>query len=147
MRASKSCRSCRAAPALETAPAAASNLQVTFSVNKNPAVVGDPAQIIVTVVNNGQQVERQVALSVLLPAELTPIDAQIQPAGTFTRTGQELRFQAVLELPPNQKLTFTIPVNPNRAGDVRVLAQLTAAGLAAPIRAESPVMKILPAPL
>jgi hypothetical protein len=121
-------------------------LQVTFAATPNPARVGQPAQILVTVYNNGPQVERQVALSVLLPAELAPLEAQIQPAGTFIRNGQELRFQAALELAPNQKLTYTIPVSPTGAGDIVIRAQLAAAGLAAPIRAESP-MTILSASL
>ena len=132
---------------LGNAPAAAApNLQVTFAPTPNPARVGEPAQILVTVVNTGQQVERQVALSILLPAELTPLESQIQPAGTFIRREQELRFQAAPELGPNQKLSYTIPVNPTRPGTVRIQAQLAAAGMAAAIRAESP-MSILSASL
>ncbi len=125
---------------LGNAPAAAApKLQVTFAPTPNPARVGEAAQILVTVTNTGQQVERQVALAVLLPAELAPLEAQIQPAGAFIRTGQELRFQAAPELRPNQKLTFTIPVSPTRAGNVAIRAQVAAEGLAAPLGAESPI--------
>jgi uncharacterized repeat protein (TIGR01451 family) len=118
-------------------PAAASNLEITFAPTPNPARVGETAQILVTVSNAGQRVERQVALAVLLPDELTPIEAQIQPAGKFVRNGQELSFQSALELQPNQRLTYTIPVNPTAAGNVAVRAQVVAEGLAAPVRRES----------
>ncbi|MEX0643328.1 MAG: hypothetical protein WD468_11535 [Pirellulales bacterium] len=130
---------------LNNAPAgSAPNLQVTIASTPNPARVGEAAQILVTVTNTGQQVERQVALAVLLPDELTPVEAQIQPAGTFVRTGQELRFQAAIELPPNHRLTYTIPVNPTHSGNVAIRAQLAAEGLAAPLRAESPISILSP---
>ena len=121
------------------AAAAATGLQVRFAPTPNPARVNETAQIQITVDNTGQQIERQVVLRVLLPSDLVPIDSQIQPPATLipTANGTELRFQPVGELPPNQRLPYTIAVQPKQKGTPRILAQLAAASLQAAIPAES----------
>jgi len=126
---------------------AASDLQTTVVTNSNPAIVGAPVEIRVTVTNVGQQVAKQVALFVLLPSELSANEALIQPAGEFTRTGQEIRFRPVAQLSPSQTITAVIPVNPIRPGQVRVQAAVSATGMAAPQRVDSQVMTIQTAPL
>jgi hypothetical protein len=121
------------------AQAATPTLQIKFAPTPNPARVNETAQILITVDNTGQQVERQVALRVLLPADLVPIESQIQPPATLipTANGTELRFQAFGELPPNQRLSYTIAVKPSQKGTARILAQLAAASQQAAIPAES----------
>jgi hypothetical protein len=99
--------------------------------------VGQATQVLVRVTNFGQRVERQVALAVTLPVGVTPVETQIQPAGTFVRNGQEISFQSAIELPPNQRLTYVIPFTSLQAGETTVQAQVVAEGLATPIRSES----------
>ena len=85
-----------------TPPAAtpASGLQATIVTNKNPALVGDPIELIVTVTNAGEQPAQQVTLIVQLPVELVPDEARIQPQGQFTRRNQEIHFNPLPELRP-----------------------------------------------
>jgi uncharacterized repeat protein (TIGR01451 family) len=136
-----------AAPAPGASPPTSVGLQTTFASTKNPARVGEAAEIYVTVTNRGQQAAQQVTLTVLLPQEMTPDDARIRPAGQFSRVGQEIRFRPVDQLMPNQQMQVIVPVTPNQPGQVRVRAEITAAGLQTPLRIESQVMDVLSAPL
>jgi hypothetical protein len=100
--------------------------------------------LFVNVTNSGQQVARDVKLSVRLPQELTPVAGQIQPAGEVTIQGRDLSFTVVPELQPSGEKRYVIPVTVGRPGDVQVLAAVIASGLSDFVRAQSNVIKIIP---
>jgi hypothetical protein len=119
-----------------------SGLQATIVASKNPTIVGDAFNIIVTVTNAGQQPAQQVTLMVQLPVELIPDDAGIQPQGQFTRTNQQILFNTAGQLAPNNEMTAVIPVKPDGPGQVRIQASVSATGLAIPLRIDSPPIEI-----
>jgi uncharacterized repeat protein (TIGR01451 family) len=129
---------------LGTPGAVAPNLRITISDNANPARSGQNMTLFVNVTNSGQQVARDVKLSVRLPQELTPVAGQIQPAGEVTIQGRDLSFTVVPELQPSGEKRYVIPVTVGRPGDVQVLAAVIASGLSDFVRAQSNVIKIIP---
>ena len=135
-------------PTLSAGPDAAdrSPIRITVSENKNPTRVGERQIIYVNVQNASQEMKRQVSVRVLLPQEFTADPAQIQPQQGLTVVGQEFRF-AVGELPAQQQFRVTVPVTANRAGSIQVRAAAVAAGMTAPVTADSKLIEILSASL
>jgi Domain of unknown function DUF11 len=131
-------------PGAGAAAAAAMSLRLAVTESTNPGRVGERQVVYVTLRNNGQQVERQISVRVLLPPELTADAAQIQPQDEASVRGQEIRFTVIPDLQPQVERQYVIPVTPSRAGNVRIRAELTAAGLATPIVVESNPIEILP---
>jgi uncharacterized repeat protein (TIGR01451 family) len=131
-----------AAPPAAAAPA--SGLQATIATNKNPAVVGDSVNLIVTVTNTGQQPAQQVSLTVRLPVELVPDEDQIRSPGRFVRQNQEIAFAPIPQLLPNQPTIFMIPASPTGPGQVRVEASVSATGVTAPVPVEPVVINVQP---
>jgi uncharacterized repeat protein (TIGR01451 family) len=127
-----------------TPGAAAPDLRITITENANPARSGQRLILVITLANAGQQAASNVALSVLLPPQLTPDATQIQPAGEATIAGPEVKFSAIPQLDPQAERPYLIPVTVGQPGDVRVRAAATASGLTDFIRAESNLIKIIP---
>jgi len=124
--------------------AAASNLRLTITENKNPARVREKQVVYVNLENTGQQAEQKISVRVLLPQELTPDAAQVQPQSETTILGQEVRFATIAELRPGEKRQYIIPVTPTRAGQVQIRAQIAASSLVTPATVDSNVIEILP---
>jgi len=119
------------------APAQGPDLRLTINVGRNPARVNDMQLITVTVANAGQQTERQVATRIILPPELIPDPAQIQPRSEATVTGNEVRFAPIAEFPAGQQKQYIIPVKPARTGRVQVQGQIALGQtLSTPINSE-----------
>ena len=128
------------------APAAptGSNLRLTITESTNPARVGERLVVYLNVQNNGQQVERQVSVRMLLPPELSADAAQIQPQSEASVRGQEIRFSPIAEVQPKAERQYVIPVNVNQVGQVKIRAELAAPSLAAPLVLDSNSIEILP---
>jgi uncharacterized repeat protein (TIGR01451 family) len=126
----------------------APSLRITITENTNPARAGQKVSLFVNVANAGQQVARNVVLSLLLPQGMIADTTQIQPAGAATVSpaaqGQRVDFTAVPELQPQAEQRYLIPVTVGQPGDVQVRAAVTATGLSDFIRAESNVIRIIP---
>jgi hypothetical protein len=133
-------------PGSPVAPAApaGSDLRLTITESTNPARVGERLVVYLNVQNNGQQVERQVSVRMLLPPELAADAAQIQPQSEASVRGQEIRFSAIAELQPKAERQYVIPVNVNQVGQVKMRAELAAPSLAAPLVLDSNSIEILP---
>jgi uncharacterized repeat protein (TIGR01451 family) len=121
-----------------------SGLRLTISESKNPARAREKQVVYINVENTGQQTENKVAVRVMLPPELTPDAAQIQPPNDATMLGQEIRFSTIAELRPGEKRQYVVPVTPNRAGQVQIRGQIAATSLATPTTVDSNVIEILP---
>ena len=131
-----------AAPGAAAAPAA-NDLRLTISTTSNPARVNQKMVVNVTIQNAGQQVERQVAIGVLLPVELMPDPYSIKPEGESTVRGQEIQFTPIAELAPGQSRQYVIPVTPNRTGKVQATAQVAATSLPTPKTVNSEAIDII----
>lgn len=121
-------------------------LRVSIVETRNPMRAGQRNTVYVNVQNTGQQTERQVEVWLMFPPELTPDTSQIQPQGDFTTSGQEVRFNAIAELRPQQQQRFVIPVTAQRTGSVRIWARLSAASLAQPTTQQSNAIEIIRGP-
>lgn len=132
------------APPAGAGPLGAPSLQLRITESANPMRTGEKRVVYITIVNSGAQPATQVALSVLFPPELTPDVTQIQPAEVANVQGQEIRFGAIAELPPQGEKRYLIPVTAARAGDVQVRALIKADGMQDFIRADSNAITILP---
>jgi uncharacterized repeat protein (TIGR01451 family) len=130
------------------ADATAANLRITITENTNPARTGQKVTLFVNVTNAGQQVARNVVLSLLLPPGMIADTTQIQPACEATVSpaaqGQRVDFTAVPELQPQAERRYVIPVTVGQPGEVQVHAAVTATGLSDFIRAESNMIRIIP---
>lgn len=123
----------------------ASDLRISVASRANPTRAGTSTVIVVILENTGQQTARDVSVRVLVPQEMTPNEAQIQPSGQFEIVGgHEIRFTPIAELGPNERRNFDIPVSVDRTGTVTVWAQVVAAGLAKPMDEQSGPIEILP---
>jgi hypothetical protein len=123
---------------------AAANIRLTITESTNPARVGERQVAYINVQNAGQQIERQISVRVLLPAEFGPDATQIQPQGEATVLGQEIRFSPIAELQPQAERQYIIPLNVNREGRVSIRAELAAPSLATPLVVESSPIDIIP---
>jgi uncharacterized repeat protein (TIGR01451 family) len=128
-----------------TAPAAASNLQLSITAMPNPTHVRQRTRINVTVKNTGQQPVRQVMLRLMLPQEMTPVADQIQAPVASSVLGQEVRSAAMAELGPGKQQQFVIPVDISREGSVRIWARVDAEGVPSGVTVQSDVITIEPA--
>jgi uncharacterized repeat protein (TIGR01451 family) len=122
---------------------ATNDLQLTIGTTSNPARVNQKMVVNVTVQNAGQQVERQVATRVLLPAELIPDPYSIKPEGEAKVLGQEIQFAPIAELAPGQSHQYVIPVTPSRTGKVQATAQVAATSLTTPKTVSSDAIDII----
>jgi uncharacterized repeat protein (TIGR01451 family) len=126
-------------------PAAASNLRLSITAMPSPTRVRQRTRINVIVQNIGQQPERQIALRLMLPPEMTAVADQIQAPVTSAVLGQEVRFAATAELAPGGQQQFVIPVDVNGEGSVRIWARVDTEGLPTGNTVQSDVITIGPA--
>jgi uncharacterized repeat protein (TIGR01451 family) len=138
-----------AGPAFTPPPQAAagpSGLRVSCVESAGPARVGAPLTLFFAVENAGSRSESNVQLRVLLPQEVSPIVAQILPAGAFQIVGErEIRFTAIPSLRPGEKQQISIPVRVDRSGRAAVVAGVAADGMAQAINMPAKDIEILPA--
>lgn len=123
-------------------PPAPSGLQLSIAVGRNPARVGEKQIITITVANNGQQNESEVAMRLILPAQLTVDTTQIQPQTEAQVFGQEIRFNPVADFPAGNQKQYIIPVTPNSIGQAQITAQLAAKSLGQPSTVNSELITI-----
>ena len=85
--------------------------------------------------NQAATPEEQVLLQIVFPAELTPdVNTMTNTAnvrGAFM--GNELRFDPISQLRPNERLEFLVPVSVKQPGVVDVAAQLTSRRVTTPV--------------
>ena len=122
--------------------AAESKLQMTVSCPTNPARVGKQFNCLVTVVNNGAEEERNVAVEVVVPDGLA-----IRPLGTTGPDAstkahiekQTVRFDPLPALPPGQPQRYSVLVQTKTAKSYTFTALLSSQKLVTPTRMEQSV--------
>ncbi|HEX8910898.1 MAG TPA: hypothetical protein VF796_00965 [Humisphaera sp.] len=113
---------------------AATGLEV---VNRDdPARVGEPVRLQVTVQNTGSGPDRNVKVVATLPPQLTYGSATGPTQGRVA--GQQVVFEPLKELGPGQTATWTIEAKAAQAGDARVKVELSSETLSEPVTQTQP---------
>ncbi len=118
-----------------TPPSGASNLRLGITSFANPVRAGTRATYQI-IIQNGPDADEQVQLRVLFPAEMTPDVSAIRNDAKVRANliGNELRFDPITQIRPNERLEFVIPVNVNQPGVRNLVAELVSRNVPAPIR-------------
>jgi uncharacterized repeat protein (TIGR01451 family) len=91
--------------------------------NKVPNV-GSRATYQFFVENGSTTPDEQIQLRVIFPPELVPDMKTVQSVVAAQLVGNELRFNPVAEIRPNERLSFTVTASVLRAGIVNVVAEV-----------------------
>lgn len=105
---------------------------------EGPLDVGETVTTHVTVKNRGSSPATNVQLNLTLPDE-TELVSVTGPA-TYTRTGNQLRFQAIPSLTGGEKAVFEVTLKARRSGDARLKAEIQADQMQRPLNQESPIL-------
>lgn len=103
----------------------------------------------VTIINQGQQSDKNVQLEVFFPPELTPdvarINQSLQARGlqAAIRGNNAIVLTQIKEIRSLETINLTLFFNANRAGNVKLQARLSSTGLTQPIVSEQAI-EILP---
>ncbi len=97
----------------------------------DPIEVGKDTLYEITVTNTGSKTAENIVFSASLPPQMKPLGAE--GPTRWDINGQQLLFQPVARLNPNEKLTFTVQAQGLAEGDQRVRFQLESAQNRAPI--------------
>jgi uncharacterized repeat protein (TIGR01451 family) len=106
---------------------------------KDPVNVGKELTYEVRVTNRGSAVEKQLQVSVSMPAGMTLIPLGTSGPGNIRATevtGQTFRFDPVAEILAGETLTFRVRLRADQAGDKLLQVSVTSAGLDKPVAAE-----------
>ena len=125
-------------PAASTAPPGSTGvlrppeLVVTVTDLKDPAVQGDTVPYVITVQNQGQQPDFQVAVTVALSSHL--MDAKIGTSGParYEAQGQQLRFRPVEQIRPGETLTYRIMALARSPGEAELSVTVQSQSLSTP---------------
>jgi hypothetical protein len=101
----------------------------------DPVRAGTRATYQILVANRAGAPEEQVQLRVLFPPELTPDIAAMRNDANVrgAMVGNELRFDPIAQVRPDERLEFVIPVNVNQPGVVNIVAQLVSRAVTQPV--------------
>ena len=125
-------------PAASTKPPAATGalrppeLVVTVTDLKDPAVQGDKVPYVITVQNQGQRPDFQVAVTVALSNHL--LDAKIGTSGParYEAQGQQIRFRPVEQIRPGETLTYRIMALARSPGEAELTVTVQSQSLSTP---------------
>ncbi len=101
--------------------------------NPDPVAVGDTTVYTVKVTNQGTADDSNVAISIVVDSELTPVSSD-QPGATIN--GQTVTFPVIPTLGAKQAVTYTIVAKGVTPGDAHTKFILSSANVTTPITAE-----------
>ncbi len=107
----------------------------------NPAYVGEDTNVVVTVLNQGNDTAKGVRLTIAVPPALQVV-AKSAPEGVgVTSDGGTVTFDKLAELAPGKEARYRVQVAPKQAGDARIVVKMTAdqPALAKPVVKETPL--------
>jgi uncharacterized repeat protein (TIGR01451 family) len=104
-------------------------LSMTVDGLDNPVTVGRDLTYEVRIKNTGSVADRNVALTVIVPAEMSVIRlGTVGDRTTYEIEGQNVRFKPVAELTPGETLKFRVRARAVQAGDVKLEAVFNSEG-------------------
>ena len=108
---------------------------MTVQTPNNPVKVNGDATYRVTVTNTAAESQKQVQLTIIIPDNMVITAPQPQGPTTATIEGQTVRFSAIQELLPREKVNFDLRLRAVRAGSSKVVAELRGLNQAEPLTA------------
>ncbi|HET6881326.1 MAG TPA: DUF11 domain-containing protein [Pirellulales bacterium] len=121
---------------LEIVPAT-SGLQPSIAEQGNPVAVGKQTNYRITIANNGTTAQSQVAVTVTVPDQTTPVAGSFQGPTPGTASGQTVTFAPVASLAAGKQLTFIVGVRANQAGNGTARVEVASTQQPTPAVAES----------
>ncbi len=115
----------------EAAPGGPADLKIQVTGRSNPIKVGSEASYSIVVTNAGTNSQRQVRLSVTVPEGMMFVTAQ-GPANSNV-SGQNVRFEPILEMRPGESITFDVRLRAMRQGTAQVGAEVTSSTTTQPL--------------
>jgi uncharacterized repeat protein (TIGR01451 family) len=117
----------------------ANALTMTVANLRNPVAAGKELTYEIRVVNNSNAVDRQVAVTAMIPDGMIPVPLGTTGPGQtkFVPDGRTIRFNPVMELQPGETLTYRVRVRSKSAGQFRFRAELTSQNITQPIQQEA----------
>lgn len=125
------CQGCNACAEFTTRWKGRPALNVCMSDTENPICVGETTSYVITVVNQGQEADSNVAVSVNFPSQITPIAATGDTQGNVS--GQTVTFAPVQNVPPRSTLKYRVDAKGASSGDARVQVNVTSEAIKTPI--------------
>jgi uncharacterized repeat protein (TIGR01451 family) len=116
---------------------AVAGLQVAIAEDGDPVAVGKQQTYRITVTNNGTAAEEQVAVSVTVPDQMSPVPAGIQGSTAGKASGKTVRFAPAATLAPGKTLTFAVAAVANAAGQGTAHIEVTSKTQTTPVIEEA----------
>ena len=112
---------------------AAAGLAVSIADEGDPVAVGKQTVYHVILVNNGDQAEREIGVSVTVPQSTSILATGLKGPTSGETVGKTVLFAPVASLPPGGKLEFAVPVRVESAGSGSTTVEVTSQGRSAPL--------------
>ena len=100
------CQGCNASREFTTRWKGRPALNVCFVDTENPICIGEPTSYVITVVNQGQEVDNNVVIVARFPPQIEPLNASGETPGRIN--GQTVTFAPFNNLGPRQTLKYRI---------------------------------------
>lgn len=114
----------------------AGQLKVSVADSADPVPVGATVTYRVVIRNEGKERQRQVAVAVELPKQIDLMTVQVQaPVQSEFKDGA-IVFRAVVELAPNETVTYQVQLKAPQASALTIRARATSQAVTEPITAE-----------
>ena len=91
-------------------------LSMTVSDLRDPVAVGNDTTFEIRVANNNPGADRDVRLSVTVPAEMTPGAVGTSGPAAYNINGQTVQFGSLAQLRPGESLTYRVQARRGQAG-------------------------------
>lgn len=125
------CQQCNACAEATTHWKGRPALNICLVSTENPVCVGEPTSYKLTVVNQGQEADTNVAVTIRFPDEIQPVASVGPTQGTVN--GQTVTFAPVNTINARQTLEFRVDARAKKSGDARINAEITSDNIKTPI--------------
>lgn len=125
------CQGCPAACEYTTRWKGRPALNVCVVETEDPICIGETTSYNISIVNQGSEADSNVAVTVKFPAELAPLSATGDSAGTVD--GQTVTFAPVKNFGARQTLKYRVDAKGVSSGDARVLVEVSSDSIKTPI--------------
>lgn len=125
------CQNCEACAEATTRWKGRASLNACITDMTGPICVGDETTYRITVVNQGQEADSNVVITVRFPDELTPLSATGPTKGTVS--GQTVTFTPNNNFNARQTLEYRVTARAKKSGDARVNVEVSSDSMKTPI--------------
>jgi len=125
------CQGCNACAEYTTRWKGRPALNLCVTNTENPVCIGEQTSYNISVVNQGSEADKDVVVTVRVPAELVPVSGTGDSEGKVS--GQTVTFAPYKSLAPRQTLKYRVDAKAKSSGDARVVVEVTSESAKTPI--------------